>query len=149
MRPPGASPSVQTYMYAWDEPQGTGACTDGGDRADAAVLSFRICNAFVHGRIVIRHIVARRVGRWGYMEYAKENVVLNEACVTNAARNARNGYKGACTIEYAIAQFVWRCCCTTAFAPRVTLVTPAGAAAVPGPACAFLILFAALFPWCL
>ena len=33
-----SAPAVQTY--AWDEPQGTGACVDGANRADAAVLSY-------------------------------------------------------------------------------------------------------------
>ena len=32
------APAVHTY--AWDEPQGTGACADGADRADAAVLTY-------------------------------------------------------------------------------------------------------------
>ena len=34
------APAVHTYGYAWDEPQGTGACADGADRADAAVLTY-------------------------------------------------------------------------------------------------------------
>ena len=45
-----SAPAVQTY--AWDEPQGTGACADGTDRADRPF--FPICNAFVTGRNVSR-----------------------------------------------------------------------------------------------